>query len=243
MTVNKEQPELFARQDDGFQTPRTRAITADRRGRAGAGWGIMSGPALADTTCMNGAQRYRQTAAQRYKTSVVGSAMVALSCSVMCAFAIGILPTLILIPATIAAVAVMMKLAILRDRSRRRRGRSADVIAVARSSVWRRELANFSADASPTKAWNGRVIGDLELTREAIAWKPQARGRKLGALDVVIPTSSIRRVDTARLPGWMRCDALCVQTTDGREFVVSATDPGEIEAGLDLVGVARQGTP
>ena len=192
---------------------------------------------------MNRAQRYRTEAAQRYKANIVGMAMIAISSSVICVFAIGMLPTLLIIPAVIAAVVGLMKLALARDRSRRRLGRSADVIAVARSTVARRELANFSADAGP----RSRVVPGLSVTwnsheRRSLGGRRNGRG-KLGALDVVIPTSSISRVDTARLPGWVRCDALCIQITDGRDFLVFATDPSEIESWLDLVGVTRHDTP
>jgi hypothetical protein len=194
----------------------------------------------ADVSPMNRVEDYLAATIRVHKRRLIGNSAVAASSCTIAAFAVGVPGALLVIVGTFLAMCTLIWCAVRRDRTRRRRNRSADVVAVARTSVRACELRRLAPDAAPGSRPHGRLVGDTEATRNALTWRPNKQFQKRGAQPVAISYAEITSWSASRMPGWIaRVDLLHFFLTDGRDVLISATDPAELEAVLDAAGIPR----
>ena len=200
----------------------------------------MRAPDTADVSGMNRVEDCLAASTRERKARIVSSSMVATSSCVIAAFAVGVPGALLTFGGTVLATYALVWCVMRRDRTQRRRNRSADVVAVTRTSLRACELRRLLPDAAPCSQPHARLIGDMEATTGALRWRPNRQFQKRGVQPIVISYCDIRSWSASRMPGWMaRVDLWHFVLTDGRDIPIRATDPAELEGLLDAAGMPR----
>jgi hypothetical protein len=195
---------------------------------------------MADVSREHRVEAYLGQAARQRKARIIGNTLVAGSACVVVAVNVSVLAALLIFVLTPLAVLGLLRLLIRRDRARRLRDRPADVVAVARTGIRTNELGRFAPEAVVRSGTNALIAGSAEATGSALTWRPAGRVEKRGVQPITIPYNEIATWSATRMPGRIaKVDLLHFVLADGRDLLMSATDPDALEDVIETAGVGK----